>query len=297
MIKRTIVISNPAYLALSQGQLEVRDREEVKGTVPVEDIGALILENAQITITHGAIRALQKNNAMIVSCDEKHMPYGLMLPLEGHTEQTKAQRYQLSSTEPLKKNLWKQCVVAKIDNQAEVMQRLNNPKVARQLRGLVNKVKSGDHTAVEGFAASVYWRHFYPEFYRDQHGLPPNNYLNYGYIVLRSMISRALVGAGLLPTIGIHHRNKYNPFCLSDDIMEPFRPFVDLLVLDIIGQNQELEQILSLPSRKALLGIATMDALFGNVKRPLMIGMEITAASLRKCFEGSKKKIIFPKII
>lgn len=296
MIKRTIVISNPAYLALSRQQLEVRDKEETKGTVPIEDIGALILEHPQITITHGAIRALQDNNAMIVSCDEKHMPYGLMLPLVGHSEQMRAQRHQLEASEPLKKNIWKQCVMAKIENQARVMDLTSRPKVTRQLMGLARKVKSGDHTAVEGFAASIYWKNFYPDFYRDPGGLPPNNYLNYGYIILRSMIARSLVGAGLLPTIGVHHRSKYNPFCLADDMMEPFRPFVDLLVLELIEDEDELEQILHLNTRRALLGIATLDGFFGKVRRPLMVGMEITAASLRKCFEGSKKKIIFPEI-
>lgn len=295
-MKRTILISNPAYLSLKNVQLQVKHEDELLGTVPVEDIGALILEHPQITITHGTIRSLQENNAIIVSCDDKHMPHGMMLPLVGHTEQMQAQRRQLEASVALKKNLWRQCVIAKIENQAKALEIIHEMKASRQLRGLARKVKSGDHTQVEGFAASVYWRHFFEDFERDQYGEPPNNYLNYGYIVLRSMVARAIVGAGLLPTLGIYHRNKYNPFCLADDIMEPFRPFVDLLVKQIIVDNQELEQNLQLSTRQALLGIATVDGHFGKVKRPLQVGMEITAASLRKCFDGSRKKIIFPKI-
>lgn len=295
-MKQTILISNPAYLSLKNAQLQIKDRNELLGSVPIEDIGALILEHPQITITHGAIRSLQENNASIISCDEKHMPYGLMLPLVGHSEQMHAQRKQLEVSEALKKNLWKQCVIAKIENQARALELAHEMKAGRQLHGLVRKVKTGDHTNVEGFAAAVYWKHFFEDFERDQYGDPPNNYLNYGYIVLRSMAARALVGAGLLPTIGIYHRNKYNPFCLADDIMEPFRPFIDLLVRQIIEDNQELEHILQPSTRQALLGIATLDGVFGNVKRPLQVGMEITAASLRKCFDGSRKKIVFPKI-
>lgn len=296
MIKRTIMITNPAYLSLKNRQMEVKSMNEVKGVVPVEDIGVIMLENPQITITHGLIRALQKNNSIIISCDEMHMPYSIMIPLVGHSEQTQAQRWQIEASAPLKKNLWKQTIIAKIRNQGRVMEILQKYSQSRKLYKLAEKVKNADMVAIEGYAAYYYWEHYLPAFQRSQFGEPPNNLLNYGYTILRSMIARAIIGAGLLPTLGIHHRNKYNPFCLADDMIEPFRPFVDLLVLEIMEENNDLAQFLTKDIKNKLLTIMTIDGKFGRKIRPLFVGVEETMASLRKCFQGQKRKIIFPDI-
>lgn len=297
MIKRTIYISKPAYLMLSQKQLVVRDKEDVKGKIPVDDIGYLILDHPQITITHGLIRILQDNNVVIISCDDKHMPAGYMLPLEGHSEQMQAQRSQTSLTDIQKQKLWTQCIKAKIINQAKVLRKLKCISESRKLEGLINKVEQADKTNVEGYAASIYWKQVMPHTTRDQYGDPPNNYLNYGYTILRAMTARALVSAGLIPTIGIHHKNKYNTYCLADDMMEAYRPFVDQLVLDILDEQVEMNQILTIEDRQKLLGIATQDALFGKKKRPLMVGIVETMASLRDCIMTEKRNIVFPEII
>lgn len=296
MIKRTIVISNPAYLSLNKNQMEVRNKDELKGIVPIEDIGVVILENPQITITHGLIRQLQKNNSIIISCDDMHMPYSMMIPLVGHSEQTQSQRWQIQASQALKNNMWKQTIVAKIYNQARVMEIIGKVKQARKLYKLSDKVRMADLVSIEGYASSFYWEHYVPDFRRNQFGDPPNNMLNYGYTILRSMIARSIIGAGLLPTLGIYHRNKYNPFCLADDIMEPFRPFVDLLVLEAIEENPEMAQFLDRDIKNKLLTIMTIDGFFGRKRRPLLVGSAITLASVRKCFQGIRRKIVYPKI-
>lgn len=297
MIKRTVYISSPSYLRTQHKQMIVEFGGEEKGRVPIEDMGILVIDEAQVTLSHQLIRALQDANCLIVSCDDKHMPQSYMLPFVGHTEQMQAQRAQLSASKPLNKNIWKQIVSHKIANQAAVLRLREQYAAARKLDKLSDQVYTADKTAIEGHAAAVYWRHFMPDFVRDRYGPPPNNYLNYGYAILRGLVARAIVGAGLLPMVGVQHRNKYNPFCFADDMMEPFRPFVDLLVLDLIDMPQGLEQFLSQNTRNQLLTLVSMDAMYNGKKSPLMVGMTTTMASLRKCYLGTRKKIIMPQIL
>jgi len=296
MIKKTLYFGSPAYLHLRDQQLVIK--KQLPGfhaeTRPIEDIGVIILDHGQITISHNAIKELQSNNVVIISCDDSHMPHSIMLPLEGHSEQSQRYKVQLEASLPLKKMLWQQTIIAKINNQQKVLQILDKPY--KRLEVLSRRVQSGDVDNVEGQAAAYYWSTYIEGFVRDRYGLPPNNFLNYGYAILRAIVARALISSGLILTIGIHHKNKYNAFCLADDIMEPFRPFVDLIVHDMYN-NDDLELFLSPESKKRLLHLPNVDALYGKTKRPLMVGMSQTSASLFKCFSGEKRKIVFPKII
>ena len=297
MIKRTIYINNPAYLHMGLAQLRIKQNDELAGTIPMEDIGVLILDNPQITISHSAIRTLSENKSVIISCDERHMPSSYMLPLEGHSEQMRAHRWQFEAKKSLLSKIWYQIIFKKIENQAKVLRKLRQIPAARRLEHILRAEDQSKLSSQEGYAAAVYWRSVLPGIGRDRYGEPPNNYLNYGYAVLRAMVARAIVGAGLMPTIGVHHRNRNNPYCLADDLMEAFRPFVDLIVLEMMSKQDVYEEILSLESRKNLLRIATVDARFGRHKRPLMVGLEICAASLRKCYSGEKRRLILPDII
>jgi len=297
MIKQTLYFGNPTYLKLKNKQLHIvvkSDDEEKQVTRSIEDLGVIILDNSQITITHNAIKALQNNKTAIISCDDNHMPNSLMLPLEGHTEQSERFRYQIEATQPLKKNLWQQTVIAKINNQKTVLELLGRP--SKRLDILAHRVQSGDNTNIEGQAAAYYWSQYLDGFLRDRYGEPPNNLLNYGYAILRSLVARALVSSGLIPTLGIHHKNKYNAYCLADDIMEPFRPFVDVMAYDLYSNHGE-STFLSKESKQKLLSIATVDAFFGKKKSPLMVGLQITTASLAQCFSGQKRRIIYPKFV
>lgn len=292
MIKRVLCFENPARLSLRLEQMVV-EREENTRTVPIEDVGVVILEHKQITITHALIDALLANNVAIVTSNDKHMPVGLMLPLDGHNLQSERFRAQIDASEPLKKQMWQQTIVAKILGQAHVLgeQRIEHTNMLAWAK----TVRSGDADNLEARAAAYYWRNMFEKdaFIRDPQGLPPNNLLNYGYSIVRAMMARALVGAGLLPTLGIHHHSRYDAYCLADDIMEPYRPFVDMKVLEMWKKGGVTNDILS-EQKRELLGITTMDVFINGQRRPMMLAIQTTAQSVQKCFSGEARKIIYP---
>ena len=310
MIKKTLYFGNPAYLSLRNKQLVIRLPEVESGnmpdemkreaitTVPIEDIGVVVLDNKQITITQGLVAALLQNTTALITCDDRRMPTGLFLPMQGNTVQNERFRSQLEASQPLRKQLWQQTVKAKIENQAAVL-RLYTVKSVARMYTMADNVKSGDSDNFEAQAAVYYWKNVFtdiPTFIRDQNGDPPNNLLNYGYAILRAVVARALVSSGLLPVYGIHHHNRYNPYCLADDIMEPYRPYVDMQVLHIMQQYEEIPENLPKEMKRDLLSIPVIDTMIGGKKRPLMIAVSETTASLAKCFAGELRKISYPTI-
>lgn len=310
MIKKTLCFSNPIYLSLRNAQLvlhlpEVESnktlpeaiKKEAERTIPIEDIGVVILDNRRITITSGVMEALLENNCAIITCNQKSMPVGLLLPLCGNTTQNERFRSQIDASLPLRKQLWQQTIKQKILNQEYVL-RTNTDKETNCMRVWSNDVRSGDPDNLEARAAAYYWKNVftnYPNFVRDREGTPPNNLLNYGYAILRAIIARALVGSGLLPTLGIHHHNRYNAYCLADDIMEPYRPYIDQLVLDIIQCNSEISDI-TRDLKMQLLGIPMLDVVINGKRSPLMIAAQQTTASLARCFAGENKRISYPEM-
>ncbi len=298
MIKRTLYFGNPAYLKTTMEQMvvEMHDSGETK-TIPIEDIGLLILDHQQITITQGLMARLLHYNVALINCDSTHHPVGLLLNLDGNTLQSQKFKAQLDASQPLKKQLWQQTIIAKIQNQAALLKQKNGDCVF--LNNLCKTVVSGDSDNHEAKAASYYWKRIFPEvpeFRRDRYGLPPNNLLNYGYAILRAIVARSLVGSGLLPTLGIHHRNQYNAYCLADDIMEPYRPFVDHTVCSMINNTDEWWE-LNTERKKILLGMPAMDVYLDSQKSPLMNAVQRTTASLAKCFEGNLRKIAYPQFV
>ena len=264
--------------------------------VPIEDIGIIILDNNQVTITQSLLSTLLENNCAVVSCDRAHMPTGLFLPLSVNQIQSERFQAQIESSIPLRKQLWQQTITSKIKNQAALLRRRRKIKIDNMLRW-AKVVKSGDADNLEGRAAAFYWKNLFPEeldFSRDRYGEPPNQLLNYGYAVLRAIIARGLVSSGLLPTLGIHHHNKYNAYCLADDIMEPYRPYIDDIVCEIIENGEDFTE-LSTSIKKQLLEIATVTIRIENERSPLMVGAQRTTASLAKCFLGSQRRIIYPE--
>jgi len=298
MIKRTLYFGNPAYLKTKDEQLvfEGPDTGETK-QVPIEDIGVLIIDNQQITITQALIAKLLANNVALITCDNSHHPTGLLLNLDGNTLQSAKFTAQVEATAPLKKQLWQQTVSAKIDNQAAILDWLRVP--VTNMKNWAKEVKSGDSENHEATAAAYYWKNIFPDhlqFRRERYGPPPNNLLNYGYAILRAVVARNLVASGLLPTLGIFHRNQYNAYCLADDIMEPYRPFVDRVVWDIVRMNGNYLE-LSPKMKEQLLGIPAMDVKIRDEKSPLMVAVQKTTASLAKCFEGNLRKIDYPEFV
>lgn len=312
MIKRTLYFGNPAYLNLNNKQLVLKlpqvegskqfsdkFKKEAHVTIPVEDIGLVILDHSRITITQALIAALLENNVGLITCDASHHPTGLLLNLEGNTLQAKRFQHQIEASLPLKKQLWQQTVKQKISNQAYVLQKEQEHLSVELLYSLAKQVKSGDPANTEGRAAAFYWQNLFgkeKQFTREREGAYPNSWLNYGYAILRATVARAIVGSGLLPTLGIHHRNQYNAYCLADDIMEPYRPYVDHLICGLMRQYPENKGEITTSIKQELLKIPVIDVEIEGNKSPLMLGVQQTTASLSKCFEGKEKKIKYPQM-
>lgn len=309
MIKKTLYFGNPAYLLLRNAQLIIRLPEVVDNDTlpeyfkqvsevskPIEDIGVIVLDHKQITITSGVLEAFLENNCAVLTCDSKSMPVGLLLPLHGNTTQNERFRQQLDASLPLSKQLWQQTVKAKIENQAAVLKECTGEEI-KCMRVWAANVRSGDPDNQEARAAAYYWKNLFriEGFTRDRDGIPPNNLLNYGYAILRAVVARGLVASGLLPTLGIHHHNRYNAYCLADDIMEPYRPYVDRLVYSIVRQGGNYAE-LTKELKVRLLTIPTLETNIAGKRSPLMIAVGQTTASLYKCFSGELRKISYPEI-
>ena len=308
MIKKTLYFGNPAYLSLSNEQLLIKlpeveksstlpdsFKKEATKTIPIEDIGVIILDHKQITITQGLLEKLLENNSAVITCDSKRLPVGLLLPLCGNTTQNERFREQIEASLPLRKQLWQQTIKQKIENQATVLKQCRN-EVVKNMQIWANNVKSGDPDNYEARAAAYYWKSLFPDiphFTRDREGVSPNHILNYGYAILRAIVARSLVSSGLLPTLGIHHHNKYNAYCLADDIMEPYRPFVDKLIVEITNKGNYPEE-LNIELKTELLKIPVLDVVINGKRSPLMIAVGQTTASLYKCFSGELRKIAYP---
>lgn len=310
MVKKTLYFGNPAYLSLRNRQLVMRlpqvekndtisesFKKETERTFPIEDLGVVILDDKRITITQGLLDCLTENNCALITCDSTHHPAGLMLPMVGNTLLSERTRYQLNSPKPLRKQLWQQTVRAKISNQAANLELFTETDHTNML-DWVKQVRSDDADNLEARAAAYYWRNMFPEipdFSRNRDGLPPNNLLNYGYAILRATVARSIVATGLLPCLGIHHHNRYNAYCLADDMMEPYRPLVDRVVKRMISTHDNID-VLNQEMKRDLLSIPTIDVIIDGKSRPLMVAVDQTISSLYKCFSGESKDILYPKL-
>lgn len=298
MLKRIIYCESPSYLKIKDKQLKIeyKNKEIPVSTIPIEDIGILLLDNNQITITSAVIKLLQDNKVAFIICDDTHMPSGLMLPIDGNSLQQERIHLQINLNNNSKNKLWKQIIIHKIQNQAQLL--VNSSKNPMRLNFLSKQIKLGDSTNREAHASIYYWKNIFKDkiekFHRDKNGHYPNNLLNYGYMILRSIIAKNIVSAGLSPTIGIFHKNQFNTFCLADDLIEPFRPFVDKVVLDLINSNNK-EEILTKEQRKALINIITMEIISKGEKTSLMLAIQNFINSYIKFLKQEQEELDFPK--
>lgn len=294
-MKKSVVLSNACKLSIKNGQLVITlktGETEESFTRHLEDFGMVILENQQITLTHAVLQELARNNVVLVSCDRNHMPVFMSWSMDVHHTHGMRSRFQIEAGLPLKKQLWKQTVIAKIANQASVLKELG--KEAAPLIRWSKEVQSGDSTHREGIAAKYYFQQLFgKDWVRDPEGKFPNAHLNYGYTLLRASMARAIVGAGLLPVMGIQHSNKYNSYPLADDLMEPFRPFVDIQIFLNLEEFAKVESLNSAAKQK-LFDVLNFDSRMSYGISPLQIAMESVAAQVAKCFCGEKKKVEYP---
>lgn len=292
MIKRTLLVENKTVITTKNLQLVLKS-EIRESTIPIEDIGFLVIDNPETFLSIPAMNLLIENNTSVIICGNNHLPNGMFLNLNSHHIQQEIFKNQIDASVPLKKQLWQQTIIEKITNQSILLEKITGVK--NTLPFLASKVLSGDSSNMEGVAAGQYWKSFFDtKFKRERYGDYPNNFLNYGYAILRAATARALSGSGLLNTLGIHHKSKYNAFALADDIMEPFRPVVDEKVYEII-QNFD-EQELNTAIKAELLQILTRTVYFKVEKSPLMVALQKTTSSLQQCYTGDRKKIKYPQL-
>jgi CRISPR-associated protein Cas1 len=305
MIKKTVYLGNPYHIKLKDAQLEFMVPEG-KGIdslmtkkLPLEDLGVLILDHPQITITHPVLQQIAAFNVALVSCDSNHMPASLLMPLEGHNTQQERFRAQISASEPLKKQLWQQTIKCKIYNQGKILIEIGKPEEGEYLLKLSEEVKSGDTANMEGRAAAYYWKNIFSnyivQFTRDRIGPSPNHLLNYAYAIIRATVARALVGSGLLPTLGIHHKNKYNAYCLADDMMEPYRPYADKLIYEMLQLSMGNEIELNKEIKGQILALLGKEVMLNNTRSPMMVAIQKTSSSLAQCYEGDMRKLLYPE--
>jgi CRISPR-associated protein Cas1 len=292
MLKKSLLIENKCSINTKNLQLIIKS-EIREASIPIEDIGFIIIDNPEVYISITTLNLLVENNSSVIICGKNHLPNGLFLNLNSHHIQQELFRNQIEASAPLKKQLWQQTIVEKIKNQGILLEKITLEK--NKFDFLASKVLSGDTSNMEGVAASFYWKSFFEtNFKRERFGNYPNNFLNYGYAILRAATARALSGSGLLNTLGIHHKNKYNAFALADDIMEPFRPLVDEAVYYIMQHYDEQE--LNTEIKSVLLEVLTRTVYFKDEKSPLMVALQKTASSLQQCYSGKRKKIKYPKL-
>ena len=297
MLRKTLYFGNPAYLSKRHEQLVIRRAgptgSEQEDTVPIEDIGLVVLDCPQITLTQPLLTALLQR-AAVVTCDERHLPYGVAIPLYGHTTYQEHLRAQLEISLPRQKQLWQGTIKAKLAQQAGLLAELGFN--AEPLTRWVRKVRSGDPDNLEARGAAFYWQELLGDgdFVRGRHEAPPNNLLNFGYAILRALVARALVGAGVSPSIGLFHRNRYNPLTLADDIMEPYRPYVDALVVDLAHAYGSAPELLEHQHKEGLLKLASVDTFFEGRRSPLGVAVQRSAASLVRAYRGEQTWITYP---
>ena len=292
MLKKTLFFANKRSITTKNEQLIIKS-EERDASVPIEDIGFAVLEHPEIYISLPTLTKLSENNVAVIFCDVKHMPCSMLLNLNNHHIQQELFSNQINASVPLKKQLWQQTIKTKIKHQAQHLQLLNKPYDV--LNYYETNVLSGDTKNMEGAAAAHYWKYIFDfNFKRERYGDYPNLFLNYGYIILRAAVARSIAGSGLLSTLGIHHHNKYNAFCLADDIMEPYRPLVDAKVIEIINTFPEKE--LTTKIKAELLSVLTETVYFDDTKSPLMVALSKTTTSLQQCYAGTTKKINYPNL-
>lgn len=294
MLKKTLYLNSPLYLNTQNELICITNKETgLIDKMPIDDVAYIIVENQQITLTLGLLQKLAESNVSLIVCDKQHMPTAAMYNFSAHTTQTQTISNQIEVKENKKNQIWKQIIQSKIDNQACLLEKLG--KDGKYLRNLSKKVSSGDAKNCEGIAARHYWQSLFEfDFKREPEGEYPNNFLNYGYSLIRAGIARAIAGSGLLPMLGVHHSNKYNYYPLADDLMEPYRPFVDEIVYSLTKDDSQFE--LNKTNKAELMKVLTADVYFSQLKRPLSIGLTFTSASYAKLVMGKSNKLVLPTL-
>lgn len=288
------VADAPARLRVRSRQLVLQRDEAPEVTLPLADVAVVVVSHPQVSYTQAVLSELAEAGGAFIACNRQHLPVGMFLPLVAHHAQTERFAAQASASLPLRKRLWRQIVRAKIAAQAETLRELYGTD--HGLAALVPLVRSGDTSNVEARAARRYWPRLFDDlrFRRDPDNEDQNLLLNYGYAVLRAIVARALCGAGLHPSLGLHHHNRENPFCLADDLMEPYRPTVDKAVVEYMSTH-DAPYGLESSAKQAIVAALTGRFLLDGQQRTLFDMAAATAGSLVEVFMGRGTRLDLPQ--
>lgn len=291
---KTIIISNPCKLNSRDNNLILQRKDQEDVRIPINDLASLVIETAQCTLTSSLLAKLSSESVAVYVCDETHTPNGLMIPFGTHSRHSKTVRYQVAWSEPFKKRVWQSIIKQKISNQAEVLFMAGSTDSAKQLRSMASNVASGDVGNREAQAACVYWRGLFDDFVRG--GMcKRNSALNYGYAILRGAVARSISASGFVPALGIFHDNQLNAFNLADDIIEPFRPFVDMLVWELFKDDKEPD-MLTRDDKMELTSILYSWCSMGNKNETIVNACDIVSSSLMSCsFAKNSKDLLLPR--
>jgi CRISPR-associated protein Cas1 len=295
MIRKTVEFTTPGTrLSVAHRQLVIERPDLPKATLPIEDLGVVIVDDVRATYTQAVFMELLAAGATVMVTGRDHLPAGMMLPLDAHHVQTERHLAQVEASEPVKKRAWQALIQAKIAQQGVVLAHFTGDHGG--LAAMAQRVRSGDPDNLEAQAAQRYWpRLFGKEFRRDRDADGVNALLNYGYAIVRAAAARAVVASGLIPSLGVFHRNRGNPFCLADDLLEPYRPYIDWRVKLLIDENGgEVASLDDRPARAALLSLFNETILVGGRRTPLLLGLHASAASLSRALTGGDRTLALP---
>lgn len=303
MIKRTVEIStHGCYVHKKHKQLVIEKDEATLGSVPIEDLGVLIIDSPQTTVSAGLISYLAEHGVALIFTDSKHLPASVSIPFSNNTIQNKILQDQVAISLPQKKRLWAAVVAAKIANQSRVLTLCGKDGTA--LMEVSKRVPSGDPKNLEAYAARMYWQKLMgPQFKRDRNGNDENMLLNYGYAVMRASMARAIVATGMHSAFGIHHNNQYNPMPLADDLMEPLRPFIDARVFQLVNEagidadGSVPELLLNSETKQAILSVLSYECEYDGRRMPLLVALGLSAASVKQVMTRESEKASFPVIV
>lgn len=293
MLSRVLEIYDEnRYLSLSRGFIEVHSGNEVLGSVPLDDVGVLLLSAQSVTVTKHVLNALSEQGSITILCGKNYVPQSMVCPVANHYLFAKVVKTQIQASIPFNKKIWKQIIIQKIRNQALVLELCGKEEGAGHLRKISSAVKSGDTDNKEGYAAKLYWKYLFGDgFVRDRYAGGINSLLNYGYAIIRASMARAICASGLLPVLGIHHSNNLNQFCLADDLFEIYRPMVDFKVYTLVSENKTE---VTPGVKKVLAEILWTKVSTPNGFSPVFQSMQYMANSYAKALDSGEAFIEIP---
>lgn len=285
---RILTLTGPSRICVRNKQLNWTSDTGETQNIPLEDISVVILESPYIQVTSALLSSLAENGAVVFTCDASHMPNGAFFPFHKNSRYTETAFAQIESSQPLRKRMWQDIVIQKIRNQSAVL-RLCGNDAYKKLDILADNVKSGDSQNLEGVAARIYWSSLWDDFNRGDETNIRNHALDYGYAILRGCVARNIVGAGLLPFYGIHHCNKLDNFCLADDLIEPWRPFLDYIVFNIdFGDANKLTPEI----KQRLVSVLLHGCTFNGMRHSILNAMPLYVESIATCFKTKDLQVL-----